>query len=158
MKIIESKSIKACGLSVEITKSHSENFSIISKHWQFFNRELNRNKIKLPVDWIKYGITFRKNEGLFYMCAIPEMPDTSFQSMLISHGYYCQFQHVGAINFLKSTINDIYKNLLPINYIELDTKMELVHYERYDNRFHWSRKDSIIDILIPIIKPKNFQK
>jgi hypothetical protein len=39
------QNIQTCGLVTELTKSQTENFEIIQKHWLNFNKELKKLKL-----------------------------------------------------------------------------------------------------------------
>lgn len=149
IKIIHQPEIKVCGLSVELTRSQTENYSIITKQWQKFNRVLNLyNPIKND-SWVKFGVTY-KLSNYFYMPSVILIPDAPFEKLKIQSGKYAQFQHIGDRRYLKHTIYDIYKKLLPETTFHLDSDRTILHYERYDHRFHWNRDDSVIEILVPI--------
>ena len=51
--------IQVSGLVIELTKSQTNNFKIIQKHWKFFNEELKYFKLnKTSGNW-KYSYTNR---------------------------------------------------------------------------------------------------
>jgi hypothetical protein len=39
--------IQVCGLVIELTKSQTNNFTIIQKHWKNFNDELKKFKLNM---------------------------------------------------------------------------------------------------------------
>lgn len=93
----------------------------------------------------------RKNGGLTYFCAIPKrtiIPDGFILKEIQPHQYLVA-EHTGAMNRIYDTYEELYRNLLPnIKYEPLPT--DLIHLEKYDERFHWNRENSIIEIWIPI--------
>ena len=155
MTIIE-QNILTCGLVTELTKSQTDNFEIIQKHWRIFNRELKILKLNQNRgNWTKYGITYKIDEKYFYLTAVPTdnniFPDY-FTSKEIPKGEYAVFSHIGEMKNIKQTIYEIYKVFLPNStlVIENHTKAEFLHFERYDFRFQWNKPTSIIDIYLPV--------
>lgn len=143
--------IKVYGLCAELTTSQSENYQIITKHWQNFNNALKSKKLKLGTSWVKYGITKKTGNNYFYMAAIPsDIEIDGFDSEIINPGKYVCFQHVGALGLIKSTIYQIYKQIIPSSNFGLNENRILIHYERYDYRFSWNKPNSVIDIYVPI--------
>ncbi|EKT3957601.1 effector binding domain-containing protein [Flavobacterium psychrophilum] len=150
------QNIKTCGLVTELTKSQTENFKIIQKHWITFNEELKKHKLNQnDKNWTKYGITFKTSEKYFYLTAIPTnnylFPD-HFTSLEIPKGEYEIFAHKGKMENIKDTIHEIYKVLLPKLDLKIEdhTKTGFLHFEKYDYRFQWNKPTSIIDIYLPI--------
>lgn len=91
MTIIE-QNIQTCGLVTELTKSQTDNFEIVQKHWTTFNKELEKWELNQSGgNWTKYGITYKIDEKYFYLTAIPTgnfaFPD-HFTSKEI---WYCTF-------------------------------------------------------------------
>jgi AraC family transcriptional regulator len=70
----------------------------------------------------------------------------------IARGRYACITHTGKMSYLKSTVNIIYRRMLPERNLtpESAQKAGLIQFERYDNRFHWNRPDSIIEIYVPL--------
>ena len=154
-KIVIKKNLEICGLQTELTTSQQENHKIITKHWQVFNNKLSSRKINSGENWKKFGITTKKNNRYFYLSAIsiPAKADiSSFTVFNMAGGKFACFHHKGKLEFIKSTIHNIYKNIIPMSNLKIDKKRFLIHYEQYDNRFHWNKTDSVIDIFVPIIK------
>lgn len=140
------------GLCTELTTSQNTNHQIIAKHWQKFNQILKSKKIKLGTNWVKYGITKKIGENYYYMVAIPsDVKIEGFDTEIISANEYVCFQHVGAMGNIKSTINQIYKTIIPASNFNINKNRILIHYERYDYRFNWNKPNSVIDIYVPII-------
>jgi len=140
------------GLSVKLSTSQKGNYILIRNIWQRFNAELRTNRVKTGKTWKKYGVTFRKDGYYFYMAAIQlEQPCNNFETIEIPGGIFACFRHTGAMNLLKRTYSNIYKKLIPQTNLSIDKTRPVLHYEVYDNRFNWSKSDSIIDILIPLV-------
>lgn len=149
--IIQKEDIKVCGLPVALTKSQNENYGIITKHWIKFNTELKNNRKDSSGNWKKYGLTYKKEDCYFYMPAVQLIVSNSdFETITICGGKYVKFQHKGNMNLLKTTIYNIYKQIIPNSDLQIDKERNLLHYEYYDYRFKWNRNDSIIDIYIPV--------
>ena len=143
MTIIENN-ITTFGLQTELTKSQDENFIIIQNHWYRFNNELKKHNLSQNgVNWEKYGITYKKDERYFYLTTIQKV---------IPKGQYEVFTHKGEMKNIKTTVYDIYKNILPNSnlQIELASKTGFIHFEKYDFRFQWNKPNSVIDIYIPL--------
>jgi len=90
-KIIQNKSNKTIhGLSVELTLSQKENFSIIKKHWQYFNQELQKKRLnKSDANWKKYAVTYKKENRYFYLTGIlKDSQETGFESIEIASGKF----------------------------------------------------------------------
>lgn len=142
------------GLSTELTTSQNENFKIISQHWRKFNSNLQDQKLRQGSHWVKYGITKKIDDRYFYMTAIESMNDlnslNSLEKDTVNAGEYIRFQHVGSMDRIKLTVRHIYKHIIPSHGIKVNDNRELLHYERYDNRFNWNAKNSIIDIYVPV--------
>jgi len=155
MKIIE-QNINVCGLSIQLTKSQSENFKIIKNHWLKFNAELKRKKLNQnDSNWTKYGITFKSNDKYFYLTAIPVtnfIIPHNFTQIEIQKGEYKIFTHKGKMENIKNTIFEIYNSMLPkLNLkIENQKKTGFINFEKYDYRYKWNKPNSIIDIYLPI--------
>jgi predicted transcriptional regulator YdeE len=155
MTIIE-KSIKTCGLVVELTNSQTKNFGIIQKHWKDFNYQLKKYGLNQNGgNWEKYGITFKTNGKYYYLSSIPTenqvIPD-HFTCLEIPKGDYEIFTHKGKMENIRHTIFEIYKIILPKSNLKIEeqTKAGFFHFEKYDYRFQWDNANSIIDIYLPL--------
>lgn len=139
------------GLATQLTTSQDRNFNIIIKHWQKFNRLLKINSVNQGKEWTKYGITRKVDGKYFYVTAVPfsDVVD-DFVKITISGGSYCRFRHTGNMGLIKSTIQQIYKKILPASELTLNENRELIHYEQYDHRFNWNSPDSVIEIYVPL--------
>jgi predicted transcriptional regulator YdeE len=152
------KEFRVHGLFTELTTSQRENYQIITKHWQNFNHSLKSKKLRLGTNWVKYGITTKIGNNYYYMVAIPyDMEIDGFDTETINTGDYVCFQHVGSLERIKSTINQIYKKIIPSSSFSLNEQRKLIHYERYDYRFNWNKPDSVLDIYVPIEEKHNKQ-
>ena len=147
-ELVNKENIEVSGLPVKITKSQKENFRIMTNQWKKFNKELRLVRTGNIKNWEKYGITYKKNGVYFYMPSVSS--NSSFEKMIIIGGKYALFIHRGDIKFLKTTIYNIYKKIIPQNNLSLDPERIILHYEKYDYRFSWNRSDSIIEIYLPI--------
>jgi predicted transcriptional regulator YdeE len=150
------ENISTCGLSVKLTTSQSQNFSIIQNHWIKFNAELKRlNLGQKGGSWEKFGITYKIKENYFYMAAIPyfgQSLSNDFSCIEIPKGEYLSFIHKGNMMEIKDTLYDIYKKLLPNSELTVEhhSKTGFIHFERYDFRFKWNDPNSIIEIYLPL--------
>ena len=158
LQLVEIDLVQTIGISTSLTKSQRENLAIISRLWKHFNAEIHKikNKPSPKRDWEKFGITYAQNHEYYYLAAIPfigEMlaPPNMMRKEILQGQYAC-FTHTGKMSHLKSTIYAIYKKMLPEREVvpESMEKAGLIHFERYDNRFHWNKPDSIIEIYVPI--------
>jgi len=144
--------ISVCYYQTELTRSHNQNFLIIRQHWNEFNNRLRTNKVKLGLNWEKYAITKKRNDRYFYQCAFPSTTEIpQFKFTIIPGGHYVKFDHKGSMKMIKSTINEIYNNVIPRSHTEIDINRSLIHFERYDSRFNWNGKDSVIELYVPIM-------
>jgi predicted transcriptional regulator YdeE len=150
------ENISTCGLSVKLTTSQSQNFSIIQKHWMKFNAEIKRlNLTQKKENWEKFGFTYKIEEEYFYMSAIPfsgqKLPD-GFICKEIPKGEYVTFIHKGSMSEIKNTLYDIYKKVLPNSELKIEphSKTGFMHFERYDFRFMWNDPNSIIEIYLTL--------
>jgi predicted transcriptional regulator YdeE len=155
MTIIENN-ITTLGLQTELTKSQDDNFVIIQNHWYRFNNELKKHNLNQHGgNWVKYGITYKINERYFYLTTVPtsgQIFPEHFIQKVIPKGQYEVFTHIGEMKNIKTTVYDIYKNILPNSnlQIELTSKTGFIHFEKYDFRFQWNKPNSVIDIYLPL--------
>ena len=148
---VQINDFSVCGMTAALTTSQNENSKIISRHWRKFNRHLRNEKLWQGKGWVKYGITKKIEDKYFYMTAIESnVTITSLEEDTINAGEFIRFQHVGSLDRIKLTINDIYRNVIPSQCIKINANRVLVHYERYDYRFNWNDPKSIIDIYVPV--------
>ena len=157
-QIVEIGLIPAVGISTTLTRSQHENSVTISDLWKRFNKDIYKivNRPPSGTDWEKFGITYAQSQQYSYLAAIPYLDDMRVPSHMvrknIARGRYACISHTGKMSGLKSTIHNIYKNILPQSNLTLESpeKAGLIHFERYDYRFHWNRRDSIIEVYVPI--------
>jgi len=150
-EIIYSPKINVCHFEIQLTTFHQKNFSIISNHWKKFNTLLRINEIKLDSEWEKFGITIKTNNQYFYQCAFPsEGHIPRFKQTSIPEGSFAKFNHTGPLYLLSKTINQIYKQIIPVSLLDIDFNRSLIHYERYDSKFNWNNQNSIVEINIPL--------
>lgn len=150
-KLITLQGHKVVGLQVELSKSQSQNHQIITAHWKNFNRELRIQKIKSGANWLKFGVTKRINDQVFYLTAIPKISNVvGFSEEELRGGNYICFEHRGPMGLLKTTVNDIYRKLIPESKFDVDECRAIIHYEQYDHRFLWNKPSSLISIYVPV--------
>jgi len=151
-KVIQKETFLVHGLWVQLTTSQSDNFKIITKHWQYFNHQLKINQIEFQNNWLKFAITKKINNEYFYLTAIPYTIDIKgFKKEEILGGNFISFEHIGALNLIKFTLLNIYKKFLPNSSFKLDNNRKLIHFEQYDYRFKWNKPNSIIEIYLPLL-------
>ena len=158
-QLVEIGFIPTVGISTALTQSQHENFVIISKLWKRFNAEIHKigNRPPPGPEWQKYGITYSQNSEYRYLAAIPYLDRMRAPCHMarknIMPGRYACIAHSGELSYLKSTIYDIYKKMLPERNLTPESQHNagLIHFERYDNRFRWNRPDSIIEIYVPLV-------
>jgi len=150
-KIEEHMSFTVCGMGIEITKSQSTNMKMCRSFWIDFNKALKANRLGQGGNWIKYAFTYKENDKIYYFCAIPQgykVPN-GFQIKSIPNQLYLVCKHVGNMDTLKNTVNEIYKNIIPSNKLEPD-KTHFSHFEKYDSDFYWNSPESVINIYVPV--------
>lgn len=149
--IQEKEAFSVIGQEVELTKFQNKNIEISKRFWQKFNVSLKQSYLSQSGNWIKYVFMEKRDEKLFYYCAIPKkvfVPE-GFISKEISPHRYLVVEHVGSINNIYRTYEEIYKNILPNEkYVVINE--DFMHFEKYDYRFHWNKANSVIEIWIPI--------
>lgn len=152
IEIVTQPDIDVCGLQTEITRSQQENYRIIRTHWRNFNTHLRARDLKRTKNWEKFGIITHINDKYSYLSAIKKTAEIpGFKSYTIAGGEFAKFCHQGNLESIRFTILDIYKNKIPRANYKIDLDRALIHFEHYDHRFHWDRKDSIIEIYVPLI-------
>ena len=139
------------GQEIELTNRKKENIKICVEFWREFNNNLKKAYLSQAGNWIKYAFMERREDKLFYYCAIPRkvvIPE-GFISKEISSNKCLVVEHIGVMDRIYETYSKIYKEILPnAEYIPLQENF--LHFERYDTRFHWNRDSSVIEIWIPI--------
>lgn len=155
--LIQFPATQILGLKTPLSSSMSKNASLIAAHWKKFNAQLHSVKgyrVKTN-EWRKFGITFREDEILYYMCAVQKlegMVSKTMETNEIPEGPYLKFEHRGAVRYLPNTVQWIFREYLPAEMIQLrvDPEFSISMIESYDKRFHWSRNNSVLDIYVPV--------
>lgn len=149
--IRELEPFSVIGQEIELTNRKKENIKICVEFWREFNNNLKKAYLSQAGNWIKYAFMERREDKLFYYCAIPRkvvIPE-GFISKEISSNKCLVVEHIGVMDRIYETYSKIYKEILPnAEYIPLQENF--LHFERYDTRFHWNRDSSVIEIWIPI--------
>ena len=157
-QLVEVDLIPTVGIATALTRSQNKNQALISNLWQRFNAEIHKigNRPSSGKNWEKFGITYIQKHEYGYLAAIPYLedmqPPANMMRKDIPGGRYACVTHTGKLSSLKSTVHSIYKKILPANNLapESPLKAGLIQFERYDNRFHWNRPDSILEIFVPL--------
>jgi len=159
-QIVNIKKFNLIGLEIELTSSQDKNYILIHNLWKKFNLEMRKIKAKRNDNWEKFGVTYRKNKEVYYLASIErpgkkEVPINMINKR-IKQGKYICFNHTGAINTIKTTIYNIYKKIIPELELKIESmeKADLIHFERYDNRFKWNDPKSIVEIYLPVEQSK----
>lgn len=139
------------GQSIRLTNQQGANLEITTQFWLSFNYNLKKGNLSQLGNWVKYAVMERRNNELFYYCAIPLRKDKpeGFSIKNIPPHHYLIVEHVGAMNKIYDTYRMIYQHILP----ELNIRPisdDFLHFEKYDHRFHWNKDNSIIEIWVPI--------
>ena len=149
--IRELEPFSVIGQEIELSNRKKENIKICVEFWREFNNNLKKAYLSQAGNWIKYAFMERREDKLFYYCAIPRkvvIPE-GFISKEISSNKCLVVEHIGVMDRIYETYSKIYKEILPnAEYIPLQENF--LHFERYDTRFHWNRDSSVIEIWIPI--------
>lgn len=148
---MELEEFTVMGKEYPLQNSLEKNIRLAQKHWMNFNNALRKNKVHLGRNWLKYAFIIEKNDSLFYYIAIPKkdsMPE-GFCQKTIPKSRYLMTRHRGNIGKLKNTVDCIYNNLISKNDFNPNSQ-DFSYFERYDYRFHWNRKDSVIELYFPI--------
>ena len=136
---------------IELTNRQKENIKICVEFWREFNNNLKKAYLLQSGNWIKYAFMERREDRLFYYCAIPRkivVPE-GFVSKEIASCKYMVVEHIGSMDKIYETYTKIYKEILP-NTEHTPLRESFLHFERYDARFHWNRDNSIIEVWVPI--------
>lgn len=149
--ICQCEALILIGQAVKLTEQKKTNIKLSQQLWQKFNMNLKKIGLTQGGNWVKYAVMERKNDGLFYYCAIPkktEVPN-DFIVKNIMPNTYLVVEHVGDMDKIYDTYTMIYHHLLPdLNFKPLAN--DFLHFEKYDYRFHWHKENSIIEIWVPI--------
>ncbi|MBD5106520.1 MAG: AraC family transcriptional regulator [Lachnospiraceae bacterium] len=139
------------GQEIELTKFQRKNIQISTQFWRTFNTNLKKAYLSQYGNWIKYAFMERRNDKLFYYCAIPQknvIPE-GFIAKEIQRHKYLMIEHRGSMDKIYDTYKKLYQEVLKdTEYLPLQN--EFLHFERYDYRFKWNNPASIIEIWLPI--------
>lgn len=137
------------GQQLPLGNSLTKNQELAQHFWRTFHKQLRMHHVLQGKHFVKYALTIRKDNQLYYACGVPSQqlyPD-HFQLYCIPKGEYYRFKHRGPLSALSQTIRTIFTTLKQQNLIPW--KQELVYFERYDEHFGFDAKDSIIEIYVP---------
>lgn len=149
--IREKEAFSVIGQKVLLTNRQTRNIQISTQFWRTFNTNLKKAYLSQSGNWIKYAFMERRDDKLFYYCAIPGksiIPD-GFTAKNIPAFRYLVVEHVGAMSKIYDTYWGIYRELLPSTGFRPLTD-DFIHFEQYDEKFHWNQENSIIEIWVPI--------
>ena len=149
--ICEMDSFSVIGQKIELTNRQKENIKICVEFWREFNNNQKKAYLLQSGNWIKYAFMERRNGKLYYFCSIPQRTITpeGFLYKEIPSYKYLVVEHIGAMDKIYETYGKIYEEIIPsTSYIPI--KDIILHFEKYDYRFHWNSDNSVIEIWIPI--------
>lgn len=150
-KICELEALSVIGKEIMLTKSQKENMNISKQFWITFNKSLKDSSIFQSKNWVKFAFMERRDGNLFYYCAVlkKEVVKEGFILKNIEPYTYLVVEHAGGMDKIYDTHTKLYKDIVAnTKYIPLPENF--LHFERYDHRFHWNNKHSIIEIWLPI--------
>ena len=113
--ICEMDSFSVIGQEIELTNRQKENIKICIEFWREFNNNLKKAYLLQLGNWIKYAFMERREDRLFYYCAIPRkivVPE-GFVSKEIASCKYMVVEHIGSMDKIYETYTKIYKEILP---------------------------------------------
>lgn len=141
------------GQEIELTNSKSKNMKLSIPFWRQFNAQLKKAKLSQSGHWLKYAFMYRHVGKLYYYCAIPkkDFVPIGFIERTVASQIYMVVEHVGQMSRIYKTYDRIYNEILPNSGYQVKNDIFL-HFEKYDNRFHWNQVHSIIEIWVPIYK------
>ena len=139
--IKELNAFAVIGQEVELTNYQKKNIQISTQFWRKFNSSLKKSYLSQSGTWGK----------LYYFCSIPQRTITpeGFLYKEIPSYKYLVVEHIGAMGKIYETYRKIYQEIIP-NTPYTPIKNIILHFEKYDYRFHWNRDNSVIEIWIPI--------
>ena len=112
--ICEMDSFSVIGQKIELTNRQKENIKICVEFWREFNNNLKKAYLLQSGNWIKYAFMERREDRLFYYCAIPRkivVPE-GFVSKEIASCKYMVVEHIGSMDKIYETYTKIYKEIL----------------------------------------------
>lgn len=149
-EVRELSSFTVLGQEIQVCNSQKRNMQITTMFWKQFNQSLKKTGLSQSGNWVKYAFMQRRENQLFYFCAIPQgtqLPD-SFITKKVPAYKYVVVEHLGTMDTIYQSYHKLYKQLLPkLGYTPLQD--EFLHFEKYDHRFHWNRSNSVIEIWVP---------
>lgn len=154
-KICQLDDLFLVGQEISLTSSLARNAQIAKAFWKTFQEQLRMHHVRQGKQFVKYGLTLRKNDGLIYACGVESKqlyPET-FTIYRIPRGTYLCITHHGPMSLLPETIRNIFKHEIN-TYGGTSQQGELVYVERYDERFHYEEEASIIELYIPLQQTK----
>lgn len=149
--IKELNAFAVIGQEVELTNYQKKNIQISTQFWRKFNSSLKKAYLSQSGNWVKYAFMERRNGKLYYFCSIPQRTITpeGFLYKEIPSYKYLVVEHIGAMDKIYETYGKIYEEIIPsTSYIPI--KDIILHFEKYDYRFHWNSDNSVIEIWISI--------
>lgn len=156
MKKYELKELPAfsvLGLEQVLTNQKSQNLERCLSFWTVFNRQLKMNRLtQQKGNWTKFAFMERRDGQLYYYCAIPHQNSVpaNFLVKEVPAGSYLVVEHQGAMDQIYDTYEEVYQELVPKLSLSLK-QTSFLHFEKYGEKFHWNRENSVIEIWVPII-------
>ena len=113
--ICEMDSFSVIGQKIELTNRQKENIKICVEFWREFNNNLKKAYLLQSGNWIKYAFMERREDRLFYYCAIPRkiVVSEGFVSKEIVSCKHMVVEHIGSMDKIYETYTKIYKEILP---------------------------------------------
>lgn len=136
---------------IELSTSLERNEELSLMFWKTFNQQLKEKHLTQGKTFLKYAVTFREQQHLYYGCGvIPKGTyPIGFTLYHIPRGHYLKFIHKGSHKTIKDTIRSIFEDYIPTHDVSRLSD-SIQYYERYDEQFHFDREDSIVEIYVPI--------
>lgn len=151
-RIEECESFTVVGQAIQLTNSQKHNLVLSKRFWKQFNQNIKKAYLFQGQHWTKYAFMIRRNNKLYYYCALPDqgkVPEHFFTQNILKQKYLV-FEHIGHMDNIYMTYNHIYLKVIPHCPYQVN-KEHFLHFEKYNNRFHWNHPDSVIEIWIPIL-------
>lgn len=148
----ELPSFSVIGLEQELTEQKSTNLERCLSFWPRFNRQLKSNGLSQQnAAWTKFAFMKRQEGRLIYYCAVPFTSKVPANFVLeeIPACKYLVVEHRGGMAHIYSTYADIYQGLIPKLGLSLE-QTNFLHFEKYNEKFHWNRESSVIEIWVPL--------
>ncbi len=139
------------GNEVELTQSQNTNYGIIRDAWMKLNAQLRESGLSSNGNWEKFGLTYKKDGLYFYAPSLTAAQSFETRKICIPQSSYAKFEFHGHMSNMKDYLYALYKEIIPNSELLVDQNREIIQFERYDKRFNFSGKNSVIDIFIPIL-------